>query len=383
MSDHATLAPSASNRWLNCPGSIAMSVGCEDREGPAAREGTFAHHIAERALTEDRRAVDYLGETDGEFTVDQEMADHVQIYLDVVSDLMLLADEAHFEVKVRWSDDNYGTVDAVIRVDDTLHIVDLKFGRQAVDVEMNTQLLNYACATIVSMELQGRVNTVKLHIVQPRDFGNPPHKQSTMTAAAVDNWAHGVLDPGIAATKDPRARLQPGDHCGFCPAKAKCHAFNDRAVEAAQDVFPDGDVERPVAPPRPASLTPERLKAVLDAAPLVRQWLAMVEEFGHLEAKAGRTPEGYKLVATLGNRKWKDEAAAQRELRAQGIDPIVEKTISPNQAQQKLGNRKAHKEFVNELCDRPVTGDKLVPESDKRPALPGGDVFPMDPTNKE
>ena len=57
---HARLGPSAAHRWINCPGSVALSEQVSATTGGAyAEEGTVAHSLAELKLRK------YLGELRG------------------------------------------------------------------------------------------------------------------------------------------------------------------------------------------------------------------------------------------------------------------------------------------------------------------------------
>lgn len=367
-----------------------MSEGCENVESQAALEGTFAHDIASQALNEGRDATDYIGDVSDckfKFVWSVENAKDLQLYIDTVNDMTFMADRVLVEQKVVFSDDNWGTSDVVAVNGTTLEIVDLKFGTFYVSAMMNEQLLDYACAALKSLPDLNDITEVRMTIVQPRHHNEEDRVRSTtMTVGEIRMWRDKILEPGIEATRDLQARLHPGNHCTFCPAKiGKCPAFQDAALEVAQEVFPDGDIEKkPTAPPLPAHLSPARIKAVLDHADMLRGWLKAVEEHAHLRAKAGDKFDGYKLVAAQGNRRYKDEKAAAKALRKEGIDPVVKHTLSPNQAQQQLGgSAKANKAFIDALCERPSRGDKLVPVSDKRPELPGADVFSESQQEKE
>ena len=48
MAGHAKLSPSSAERWMTCPGSVALSEGYADRSSAVADEGTAAHELAER-----------------------------------------------------------------------------------------------------------------------------------------------------------------------------------------------------------------------------------------------------------------------------------------------------------------------------------------------
>ena len=88
---HAPFAPSKSNIWLACPGSINMTKEHDLSSGSTApaREGTAAHWVSEKCLTKRCRALDYIGaiinvEKD-KICCDQEMVDSVQMYIDEVN----------------------------------------------------------------------------------------------------------------------------------------------------------------------------------------------------------------------------------------------------------------------------------------------------------
>ena len=75
----------------------------------------------------------------------------------------------------------------------------------------------------------------------------------------------------------PDAPLVPGEHCTFCRGAVVCPALHERALAVAASEFDD---ERPIEerrPRPPADLTPEQLALVLDAASLVKIWIAAVE----------------------------------------------------------------------------------------------------------
>ena len=73
---HAVLSPSASHRWLACPGSIEANRDKPYEENKYAIEGTTAHALLEASLILGVSPEYFLGmmpET-GLFTVTEEMA---------------------------------------------------------------------------------------------------------------------------------------------------------------------------------------------------------------------------------------------------------------------------------------------------------------------
>lgn len=48
---HAKLSPSSAERWMSCPGSVALCEGKDDKGNQFAHDGTTMHHFAELCLT--------------------------------------------------------------------------------------------------------------------------------------------------------------------------------------------------------------------------------------------------------------------------------------------------------------------------------------------
>lgn len=375
---HAEHSPSSAHRWLRCPGSVAAVRGLPNPDSAYSREGTFAHEIAANALRDD--APIQVGATDGEFTCDETMARHLRDYVDAVRACVLTEDGQLFvEEKVHAiTDVVYGTADAIVLSEDgkRLHVFDLKFGAGLlVEAEGNEQLLTYAVGALngLGLTLAKSVQEVVLHIVQPRrsDSSGSTHRQTTVPVN--DVWRHHkALVDGVAATNEANAKLVPGDYCGFCPAKAGCSALHERALKAAQEVFPALDANEPVTPPSPETFTSEQLSKLLQTADIVETWLKAVREHAADRLARGVAVPGWKLVERIGNRRWISETQAAGALQAIGVDPWAPReVISPAQAEKKLGKAKG---MVAKLVERPVTGAVMVPESDKRPALNASDA---------
>lgn len=392
---HAKLSPSSAHRWMNCPGSAALCVDVPRVDTIYTKEGTFAHHWAAQCLLDDKDAKEVIGRTialpeggitEGEFTVTEEMAEHIQVYLDAVrGDLMLDGGELLVETKARVSENVYGTADAIIVARHVVHVYDLKFGSgKLVSADANEQLMIYGLGAVKDMPLPPET-PVRLHIVQPRcEFADMPWRTSETTIGWLRTmWAERVAKAEYKAM-EPNASLNPGDWCGFCPAKVFCPSLRKQALTAAQSIFKNLDlVEAPVKPPSPANLTPQQIAVALAGEDLVTAWFKGVNEMAVSLAKQGKLP-GYKMVAKVGLRKWVDDAQAADALRLARIDPMAEpKIVSPAQAEKLLAKtalgKKGGERLVEKLAHKPVTGETLVPDSDPRPALGAGHPFtPLD-----
>lgn len=92
MTTHAKLSPSSASRWMACPGSVARCEGLPDESSKFADEGTAAHDLAARCLTDGSDAQAHVSETiqagERTFVVDLDMATHVQTYVQYVRDMV-------------------------------------------------------------------------------------------------------------------------------------------------------------------------------------------------------------------------------------------------------------------------------------------------------
>ena len=372
---HSILGASSSHRWLNCPGSIRLSAGMPKTSSKYADEGTAAHELAETCLRSGGTANSYLGKiitvNETAYEVTHEMADAVQLYLDVLSaDYKsagfnpVLAIEQRFHLDWLY-DGMFGTNDALVgQPFGLLRVYDFKYGAGvAVDVTDNTQLMYYALGAAHGETY----DEVELVIVQPRaQHPDGPVRRQRMWVAELDRWADQVLLPGAEATEDPEAPTNAGEWCRFCPAMAICPAQKEVAVRSAQFAFQD----KPQAPPMAASLAPSELRQILDKASMIEAWLESCREHARLLLEQGADPNdlGYKLVAGRASRKWIDEADAEKFLTTLDIDPFEHKLKSPAQAEKAL--RGPAKKALEDMVQT-VRGVQLAPLSDKREAVGG------------
>lgn len=103
MTAHAKLSPSSAHRWMRCAGSVILEKDLPDSSSEHADLGTAAHFLASECLEQGKNAADFEGHTiviikgnalwideatespvSNFFTVEAEMVENVQIYLDAV-----------------------------------------------------------------------------------------------------------------------------------------------------------------------------------------------------------------------------------------------------------------------------------------------------------
>ena len=363
MAKHSKIGASSAHRWLVCPGSVRLSEGLDKPASEYALEGTAAHALAELAIKEKKRADDYVGHVIEAFTVTDEMADAVQVYLDVLAKEMAGMD---YDTEVRFDLSHlypglYGTADAVgyREKDKALLVFDYKHGAgKPVDVENNPQLMYYALGAAYASRNWGPKKIV-LTVVQPR-CAHAGGQVRSWELRPVDliEWSFDLVE-AAKKTGHEDAALVPGDHCRWCPAAAICPALAKKAQEAAKLEF------TPAVP-----YNPDDLARALTLAPLLKDWVKSVEEFALLEAQQGRCPPGRKLVQTLGNRKWGDEESVKAAAEKYGMDHkdiFTEKLRTVAQLEKVVGKKDFAENFGEYIVRE--AGVALADADDPRPGV--------------
>lgn len=384
MAAHAKLSPSAAHRWFQCPGSIRMSQGMENKSGVFAAEGTAAHSLAAYCLEHGFDAARFIGAVAGPdgvnddvaavaddettFEVTDEMADAVQTYLDLCRQFMGPHWEPEIEQRLDLRTvhaDVFGTGDFISynTVNKTLVVIDFKYGKGVpVEVTGNEQLLTYALGAALRFHNRG-ISGIDLYVCQPRC----PHPEGPERHAwydTVDLLEYKAdLAAAAKATEAPDAPLLAGDWCRFCPAAGVCPTLREKATALAESEFTAGDV---------SGLSQEKTGEILRQATLLKDWIKRVEAYAQSEAQHGRLPTGFKLVAKRATRKWKNSEVA-RTYMASVLDLEDEqiygepKMRSPAQIEAVIGKKR--KGDIADLWESVSSGANLVPVEDARPEL--------------
>lgn len=381
---HATWSASASDRLWACPGSLVLTAGLPDKESEAAAWGTACHQLAEKCLRQGKDAIDFLGTTETtkahSFTVDEEMAETAQTYVDYVRQRVavgygrdLLIEQRFSLAKINPPFDAGGTGDAVILdpIGKTIEIVDLKGGRGVVvEAVGNKQLRTYALGAVLANP--GDWRTVRVTIVQPRaphpdgrirseefdvidlfDWTVDLQEAMKEAAFAVSIWRDLEATPHVdqqemcgGTPEDWEKRfLSAGDHCLFCKAKATCPALQTKALAEAHTYFkPEGGL---ATPPAPQTLTMDQLVRVLDSADMIQNWLNAVRAYAQDQAEMGVDVAAgdsvYVLTPKRATRKWRDETDVDALCKATGREAgeffNEPKLMSPAQVEKVVGKK--------------------------------------------
>lgn len=372
---HAVLSASGSERWINCPGSVAFCQPYPRTTTVYADEGTIAHEIADRVLKSKaliKSAEKYQGVSlerlnisvpsfDDDFIIPAEMVNYVQEYVDYVLSFETKTSKRFNEQRVDYSHfvpQGFGTCDASIVNGDTLHIFDLKFGKGVeVYAEQNTQAQLYAIGFLKFLPL-GTVRKIKkitLHICQPR---RQHFDDWTLSTDELVEFARFASQRAKETLKDD-APLVPGEkQCKFCPGKQDCPALKEIAEKSLLTAFDDIDDKNSL--PTIERLTDEEKRAILKNKKLIETFLESVEKDVFKTLANGNEFKGYKLVEGRSNRVYTPDAEPLIFERL-GESAYNKKLIGVTELEKKLG-----KPFVSEITMKPPGKPCLVPDSDKR-----------------
>ena len=431
MGAHARLSPSGAHKWMTCVAAPALEDGCPDTSSKFADEGTAAHDVASMALLEDKRAEAYIGRKivvgKNTFEVDEEMAEHVQFYIDYVTELRdrFTVAEVHVE---KWlpaselycfgkSDDpnvpeeGSGTADFLLIAlaalnnperPSVMHVVDLKFGRGVqVYASDNPQGLTYLCNAMSELDTFEDIDEFHFHIVQPRiqggfidsaEYTRAELLEFAAEAATKGNTAMQLVNrkQALFGTKplDPEAKRETADQreffdkltdlarpsekaCKFCKAKARCPALEREVIDTVMVDFDDW-----------GPVTEENIKSVpslnitlngqMKAIGLIEDWCTAIRAEMELRLLNGAEFEDFKLVeGRRGPRKWIDAKiaeAAMKKARFKTTEMYNFVVRSPPQLEDHVAKKNPRKwAKMKALITQAEGKPSVAPMSDKRP----------------
>lgn len=386
MAKHAVLSASGAHRWLECTPSARLEENFEDRSSDSAKEGTLAHSIAEakvRNMLIDPLPKRSFSKILKDFTKDamyqKEMDALTDEYAEYIRGIVLsYAQKPYIAVEVKlnlsaYIPEGFGTADCIIISGNDLHIVDLKYGKNvAVSAENNPQLKLYALGAVGEYELFYDIQTVHMHIFQPRN--SEGGGTCSLSVQELKAWGENIR-PTVEMAYMGAGEQKAGPWCGFCKARPICQKHADKCRELAALEFK-----------KPELLTLEEVGTILQQARDVASWVKVLDEWALAEALKGTDIPGWKAVAGRKTRAWTDMDEAFKKLTDNGIDEAVlwKKTpLTLAQVEDEIG-KKDFATLVGDMVTTSTGKPALVPESDKRPALKikAADEFKEESTNE-
>lgn len=223
---HARLAPSGAYRWINCPASVTVPPLTPPGTSSYAREGSFAHSVAEKILKDELFFEPLVQEVEGQrFVITPTLLDYLEPYVDLARHHMERADYYGLEAKVQVGKTEItGTADfyAYYKQTQDLYVLDLKYGA-GVRVSADTpQTKLYALGVASHLGLHNPNTRVSSIIVQPRISGVDIASESIETLNDLHDWFNAEVLPAVVAIERGITVENPGSWCQFCPRYREC-----------------------------------------------------------------------------------------------------------------------------------------------------------------
>lgn len=374
---HSPLGASSAERWMMCPGSVALIKELdiqEDTDEPEYRGlGVAAHEAAAHCLKNGMDAWEVTGEKFHNYPVDYNMAQAIQTYIDTVRPDILNPETTNHYIEhgLAYKQEDgvlseildpraegllnkyfYGTGDFAVVMGKLMKVVDYKHGEGIiVEATENPQLMYYAFGFML---VHPEVETVLIRIVQPRTFDEPV-KTWVTSAEHIREWVAKQLVPAMQLTEIDGAELDAGPWCRFCPAKLVCPMMTS-LFGAAMTYNPKHVVNNNNA----------ALGRSYQYMQAVRFYLKALEDETFRRLNLGQDVPGTKLVPKKANRVYKPEAGALAKKQF-GKNAMVPTELKSPSELEKLGAEA--KEFVREYAYTPQTGLTVARDDDKRVAV--------------
>ena len=363
MGKHALLSASSSHRWIHCTPSARLCESYAEKGSNYAAEGTAAHTLCEYKLKT------ALGIKAKDPTADltyynEEMEDCANSYASYTLELMETAKQYCCDPQIlieqrldfsRFVEGGFGTGDALIVADGTIHVIDYKHGQGVlVEAEDNPQMKLYALGALELFDGIYDIETVSMTIYQPR---RDNVSTSTVPKDSLYQWAEEVLKPAAKLAYAGNGTYQCGEWCQFCKAKHECRARADRNLELARYEFKV-----------PPLLEDEEIESILGRIDGLLSWASDIKDFALQAAVSGKQWQGWKLVEGRSIRRYTDEATVAAAVKAAGFDPYEYKVMGITAMEKALGKARFN-QLISRLIEKPPGKPTLVPEGDKRPAI--------------
>lgn len=235
---HSKFSASGAERWMNCPGSVALSEGLPDKSSPWAKEGTEAHEVLEKVLSGNWQPSDAHG-------VPKEMIDHAFRAAYFINSLAKELPSAELLVETRVYLDfihpeMFGTFDsAVVDHFGTLHVFDYKYGAghfvtPGTLEKPNLQMAFYGIGLAARYEFNFK--TVRLWIIQPRVKGFEGPLYLDLPTRVIMNMVRLFKVAVERVEKNPNEYIE-GGWCHWCKAKNICPLKQEKKLEKARQAF--------------------------------------------------------------------------------------------------------------------------------------------------
>jgi len=331
---------------------------------------------------------DLVGEIAGDYAVtDDDVETALRPAYAHVSLLLDAPGEFYLERRVTFPGiaNTFGTVDLLVSIGNTIHVIDFKFGAgvrvlarypDGDEDVLNAQLMFYAAAARHSYpEFFAGVDNIVLTILQPMSIEADGEMVSSVEVG------HAELDGFIAiyhaACEEALSefpRLARGDWCRFCAARPICPAHTGPLLDLAQLVAPaPGHPAGSRAASTPKEVYLQLLADGLNLVDAIKDISTALRDQAKRALENGDNVPGYMLSAGRGERHWRNEeriAIAALESLGLARDDVVATTMrSPKQVELRAKARGLR--VPQELIVSHRSGVSLVKSENAHAPAPG------------
>ena len=292
-----------------------------------------------------------------------EMLDAVLTYAEYVIDLFeeLKAKDPNtlkeHEVKVNFAKyvpEGFGTADTILIADGVIHVIDFKYGQGVkVSATDNDQMKCYAIGALEEYDFIYSLNTVVMHIVQPR-INNI--SKSEIDAKDLKTWALSLKKEAKLAFSG-EGDAYPGEHCQFCRVRSICRARANLVEKLAMD---GKDFKL---------LSDEEMVKLWPLLDTTEKFIKNVKDYVLNELLKGNKIKGFKLVEGRSLSRYSDELAVTEALKQAGYEePVfVKKSLIGLTEMKKLLGAKKYREILedNGLIVKPQGAPKVALATDE------------------
>lgn len=281
---------------------------------PAAAEGTVAHKWCEKVL---------LGEAELDDVEDDTMRAGVEVYTTYAEEVFEKYHDPGYEVEGKvelghlipggsppyWS--CFGSADFFIYENAMAkdmpegmkyqipEVIDFKYGRHAVEIVDNTQLMLYANGLAEDI---GHRGSVKITVVQPRAaHADGPVRSHIVTGKELRDL---VIRARSVLSKAHKAIKVAGDHCFYCQLATDCEVKNKQIQKTASMEFAE-DVFKPISKD---AMSDEQIALIVKNHKAITKWMEGVVAAANVRSRGGKPIDGTKLVRNPGRNAWTDDA---------------------------------------------------------------------------
>ena len=325
---HSPFGGSSAARVLRCPASVNLTEKVPAtlrRLSAYAMRGTALHTVMALLIEEKLHIDDLVGEIVGDYAVtDDDVETALRPAYAHVSPLLDAPGEFYLEHRVTFPGiaNTFGTVDLIIRIGNTIHLIDHKFGSgvrvtalipDGDEDVINAQLLFYAAAARHSLPaFFAGVDTIILTILQPTSVEADAEMVSSVEVT------HAELDEFIAVYRrvceealSEAPRLERGAWCRFCAARPICPAHTGPLLDLAQFVGPaPAGPSFSFAPPPAKEAYLQLLADRLNLVDAVKDIGTALRDKAKSALESGDFVPGYALSAGRSERDWHNDESA-------------------------------------------------------------------------